>query len=701
MLSPPTEEQGQRRTTIEVRRCPLFVCFRLFSLLFYFGLYCCLTVVPLSAQGRIVVGSIDTSSYPIVRGEIFFPGSDGRVQGCSTNLSGLRLQENGIDCPILDLQCSPYIPSPRLSSLLLIDRSTSMSEWDPEFRLVRWGAEYWADATLGTGLSECAISFFDATPWLVRDFSRDPSELHTAINTLGLGVDTTSYATAFLERSSGALSLLRPRSGRRLVILLTDGGGWGTEEAIIRRAEEADVVICALVVGRDAGDLLRGVSARTGGRCFDRITTLAEMQGAIVTIIKEIAERSVCRISWQSQFDCSRSDRTVTITCQPSGDVGTAIYSAPIDRSRALVVDPESIEFGSVEMGSYRDTMAVLGLTNSSSDEVTIHDVRIEGEDASVFVYDAGPLPITLAASERHPLRLRFAPDAIGRSIAHLFVEHDGSCLQTIIRLQGDGTGGAVRIPLLHAAPGDRFLIPLLLDAPRTLRRDQPSIGFRAIIGFNRRLLIIGDSIVPGIALHDTALSDTTLSNTSLSDTTLNDTTLRGIPIDKRSHRTIIIEGRWDVTSDTIVTLSATAALAEATATPLAIIDFHWLDDDGREIACDVARQDGRFWLDDICHVGAGRLVREVDPSWLRILPTDPVAAHQALLEFQSNVDEPIIITLDDRSGRRLALLFNGPVRSQEVQSLTINTQALPSGLYRCTMQSATQRLGVWMMVVR
>ena len=98
----------------------------------------------------------------------------------------------------------------------------------------------------------------------------DPNLLSAAIDQMSSG--PLNMGTRLYDAVDFALSVLRPMSGRKAVILFTDGENtWGkaTMKSTLHDAEESDVVIYTLQYGDPpAQQYLQQLAEKTGGRYF-------------------------------------------------------------------------------------------------------------------------------------------------------------------------------------------------------------------------------------------------------------------------------------------------------------------------------------------------------------------------------------------------------------------------------------------------
>jgi Ca-activated chloride channel family protein len=141
----------------------------------------------------------------------------------------------------------------------------------------------------------------------------DPSLLGAAIDQMSPG--PIDMGTRLYDAVDFALNALQPASGRKAVILFTDGENtWGkaTMKSTLLRAEESEVIIYTLQYGNPpAQKYLRQLAEKTGGRYF-----MAPDVGTINRSLAEAAEelRRQYVLGYQpSEAAQKRQERKITV----------------------------------------------------------------------------------------------------------------------------------------------------------------------------------------------------------------------------------------------------------------------------------------------------------------------------------------------------------------------------------------------------
>lgn len=167
-----------------------------------------------NAQGtlRINVDYIDNGQFPFIE-----------IYTSVTNLQGLPLKNLGVsdfsvfedDQPVTNIEVFPIqnVTQP-LAIVLLIDTSGSMAGRPLQDSVI--AAKTFID-TLSQQDQVAVLGFAD-TPYTVLEFTDDKSQVKTSLDSLVVGGDTTLY-----DGIVKAIGLLKNRSERRIIVLITDG----------------------------------------------------------------------------------------------------------------------------------------------------------------------------------------------------------------------------------------------------------------------------------------------------------------------------------------------------------------------------------------------------------------------------------------------------------------------------------------------
>lgn len=373
----------------------------------------------LAAQNRLAPFGLDDTAYPIISARLYAVDASGTAIQ-ELDKDDFLVIENGRQREVLSISCPPPSPPAALSSVLMIDVSGSMSGGSgPNMEVARAAARAWVNA-LPLGASECAVASFDHDNYLNQDFTTDRARLLTAIDGLRPN-GGTDYNAAFIDPPSGAIQIASRGHSKRVVMFLTDGTGEGTEDDIVRMAQDESVVIYCVTVGMLAPALVRNVAERTGGACFENIRSREEAEAVYRTILG-IAQGVIkpCTIQWRSSALCELT-RDVTISIPAHGVQGTIQGTISRDLIPTIEYNPAFTSFGGVPPGTVRDTIITITARNLP---VRISSITVDDPRFTVVAGGAPPDKV-LQPGESISVQVRFAPVDSGYALGMLVVESD------------------------------------------------------------------------------------------------------------------------------------------------------------------------------------------------------------------------------------------------------------------------------------
>ena len=296
---------------------------------------------------------VNGSNFPTMRGKFY--AFDTQGQQIRPSVGDLAITENGVSRTITSVSCPPGVPSPALSSVLVIDVSGSM-DWgiqDKNITLAKAAATAWVNG-LPLGTSECAITTFDHANYMNQDFTTNRQKLLTAISQLQ-PQGGTDYDAALINQMSGGLLVSKKGKHKKILILLTDGqASTPKTQQIIQEANQQNCTIYCVTLGMFAPQSLKDIASQTGGETFENVTTVKEAEDVYKRILQVLqGGGEPCSIEWQSGISCDSSSSTLVklrfITQNLSAQ---AIYQAPATALARLEFSPLTLRFDSPVIGS-------------------------------------------------------------------------------------------------------------------------------------------------------------------------------------------------------------------------------------------------------------------------------------------------------------------------------------------------------------
>lgn len=370
--------------------------------------------------------------------------------------------ENGRPCALLSVDCDDGPPAPPLVSALALDVSESMGVHDPDLTLTHYAARRWIER-LALGYDHCAIVTFDDRPTLLLPWNRSATTILATLYSTRPGGGGTFYTAALDDPPDGAIHVASGADGRRIVLLITDGGGTGDPQAIGRLARAMGVVVHVLSIARPAERTAREISRETAGTLFDDLRTTDEIDHAIDSLARTYRPDNRCHVRWMSASGCMR-ERLVEITLGRSRGTGT--YMAPAGSTPSLQAIPSVVILPS------SSTPVATAMLHAHGGPVRVSRVSVDHPE--VMVEPSGEL--TIADGDSVPLRITLTRSDSLAFVARIVIESD-ACRPVLSAIRKEGKS--------------KFSIPTVL------RLDRPNGGETLLSGVTEMFYWSGSRGLP------------------------------------------------------------------------------------------------------------------------------------------------------------------------------------------------------------
>ncbi len=288
------------------------------------ALLCCAVVRPCVAQESESTLKVDVKLV-----NVFVTVTDPHgAPVANLEKENFALKEDGKDQKIAVFTRESALP---LSIVLAVDTSLSTKK-DLPLELV--SARKFA-STILRPQDALALYEFSETVREVVPFSSDLKRIDSGIDRIRTGAATALYDMVYL--GSRALS---PRSGRKVMVVITDGGDTVSQvdfKEALRTAQEAEAIIYSIIIvpiqasaGRDTGGehALITISTDTGGKYY-YADSLSELDEAFRKISDELRTQYLLAYYPSERYSDSDFRRIqVNLVGTPAANAGQARYRA-------------------------------------------------------------------------------------------------------------------------------------------------------------------------------------------------------------------------------------------------------------------------------------------------------------------------------------------------------------------------------------
>jgi VWFA-related protein len=201
------------------------------------------------------------------------------------------------------------------------------------------GAEFLKDVL--TPKDEAFLISFDINVNLLADYTNSPREIRRAIDSAQINTGASSGSVTGNSRSGGthlydavylaAHDKLRQEAGRKVLVLLTDGGEQGSEETLksaTEAAQKANAIIYVILIadrgfysgggfGIYTGDRdMEQLATQTGGRVINVGNDGKKLEAAFDQIQDELRTQYLASFT-PTNAKIDGTFRTLNVTCQP------------------------------------------------------------------------------------------------------------------------------------------------------------------------------------------------------------------------------------------------------------------------------------------------------------------------------------------------------------------------------------------------
>ncbi len=158
-----------------------------------------------------------------------------------------------------------------------------------------------------------------------------------------------------------------------------------------------------------------------------------------------------------------------------------------------LKINYPIVDYGKVEVGSFKDSTFNIIMTNTSGQNIELDDFQVVGSYKTEFRAVQNVSKI-LAPGESIPVTIRLTPINNGRKNAQYIVSYKGKASPRLVNLFGEGIGGKadslmIYIKDVEAYPGDIFQLPIYVGSFGTFSSTDLITGFTTNMRFNATLL--------------------------------------------------------------------------------------------------------------------------------------------------------------------------------------------------------------------
>ncbi|MES2767295.1 MAG: choice-of-anchor D domain-containing protein [Bacteroidota bacterium] len=353
------------------------------------------------AQGAFVVRNFDARQFPVLQADIIAFDADGNLLKDLSPIDIQITEKNGTVRHAESVICAPDDEPRPLSSVLVVDISAGMNKGNA-INIARSASAEWI-AGISVDSSEAAVTGFDNLNYIYHDLTNDTGKLLKAVDELEPNSGSRDYDAAFLKAPAGGFSIAARGVHKRILVLITNGNGGGSEKEIIAAAQKNNVSVYIIGVNFSLPDVLKNIARNTGGEWFENIQTENDAKIAARQILALARGGKPCHIMWETEANCFK-DQSVRIGMISTIEADTINFTAPFLRSARLVVSPSGVDAGRVQPLLLKDTNITIRAENG---DIQISDILSSN---AAFTILNSPKDFLLKSGDSAIINIRFSP---------------------------------------------------------------------------------------------------------------------------------------------------------------------------------------------------------------------------------------------------------------------------------------------------
>ncbi|MEP7219728.1 MAG: hypothetical protein ABI876_12475, partial [Bacteroidota bacterium] len=363
-------------------------------------LFCC--ALPGASAQSLSVFDLDTSAFPLVKAKFFAFDRDGDQVAPSP--SEISVTEDGAPRAVISTTCLPVNPPQALSTVFAVSAWGSedyVRDGNGSHDLAASAIKAWV-RVLPPGQNECAISIFGYGNFLKQDFTADQGKLLDAATDVR-SPSESFYDYGFLIPPAGGLLISKSGRYQRVLVLITDNDSKGgvSVHNVVAEAKRQGCIVYAITLGISCPQSLRDITAQTGGKWFERITTAKQAEDAAMMILRHAQGRSAGEITWRSGAFCVPGQRAVSVVWN-----GARSQESYPSAGTELEFSPATIFLSSKPVGRRFDATITI---RSPNDAAVISDIT-----SSDPAFDINPKSFSLPPGGSRAVTLSYTPPDSG-----------------------------------------------------------------------------------------------------------------------------------------------------------------------------------------------------------------------------------------------------------------------------------------------
>lgn len=387
------------------------------------------------SQESLEIINYNSSNFPDVNAQIM--AFDDNYQMIKSNsINDFIVRNNGINSQVISYNSIDSNLLDSLSIIIAFDKALNIFSGQNNFEFGKNIARNLFQRVDYYNLN-IAITAYDTKNYLISDFSDNITVLNNSLNSI-----THSQGSFFddglIEDPIGAIRLSDYSDRETAIVVITDGTGNARTQDIIQAANERNIKIFPVVLGKPIPNPLKEISEQTSAYYFDNVTEDDNITSYLNVITAMSFGHLPCELSWLSEATCSDSNFTsVTLAPISESDSFNFVYE-PDSKPTINALSDQSVpylRFANVIPGTTSDPQDISLIALNS--DIFVSDMSIS--DPRFQIIQGYQTNFTIKEGGFHDLRIQFTPNPGDSSLvfATLNIDSDACLGEEVFMIGG------------------------------------------------------------------------------------------------------------------------------------------------------------------------------------------------------------------------------------------------------------------------
>lgn len=308
---------------------------------------------PLCAQ-RVVLRSMDLSSYPTVRASLYTFDSTGAAVLPDTT-KDRRITDNGTRQTLGTIRLDAPVSARPFALTFLVDATSPSIPKALQSSLGDWDKFITTD-------HDAALIAFGSLPYIVRNFADTKLTLRDAVSRIPVlrGFDPTA---ALGDTLCGALNIAEQDKRARAIVLITDAqvhlhsytlGDTALVDSLIHALRSRGIQLCVISINARSSASMRSAAQATGGVVLDSIPLYA-LGSAVQACAQIVQGVQSATFEWANDAGSCDNNRSVHFDVRSVRSELLHHYAVSDTLLRIARIVPEIIQLPDIAPGEYVD----------------------------------------------------------------------------------------------------------------------------------------------------------------------------------------------------------------------------------------------------------------------------------------------------------------------------------------------------------